>query len=479
NEPIGAIVFLLEKTAFVIWQSFSTVLGYVIRRRRMNLPKPQTRFTRSGDVAIAYQVVGDGPQNLIYASGWLSNIDVIWENPGYNEFLSRLAESCRLILFDKRGTGMSDRDVGVPTLEERSEDIRAVLDAVKADQASIFGMSEGGSMALMFAASYPERVNSIVLFGCRPCRAWKPDWPSGQRRAEFEKGIEDEVDNWGDFSNFFEIIAPSVADDPDELAFFNRLIVQSGSPKTADRLTRLNYEHDVRVLLPTIQAPTRVIHADGDRSVDIVEAKYLADHLPNAEYLEIQREDHIPWVGDTHQVADLIVDFVSKPDKPRLDDRVLLSILVTDIVGSTQQAAKLGDANWREIIEQHDSAALRALARCDGKLIKSLGDGIMASFRGPSNALAAAAEIRAEAEKIGLKIRAGIHTGECLKRGNDLTGLAVNISARIADIAEENEVRVSGTVRDLVVGSGREFSPLGTVMLKGIPEEWPLYKLVS
>ncbi|WP_386331842.1 adenylate/guanylate cyclase domain-containing protein [Sulfitobacter sediminilitoris] len=445
----------------------------------MTLQKPQTRFTRSGDVAIAYQVIGDGPQNLIYASGWLSNIDVLWENPGYNRFLSRLAENCRLILFDKRGTGMSDRDVGVPTLEERAEDIRAVLDAAGADKASIFGVSEGGSMALMFAASYPERVNSIVLFGCRPCRAWKPDWPYGQRRAEFEKGIETEVGNWGDFSQFFNVIAPSAADDPNELAFFNRMIVQSGSPKTAERLTRLNYEHDVRVLLPTIQSPTRIIHADGDQSVGAVEAKYLADHLPNAEYLEITRVDHIPWVGDAHQVADLIVDFVSKPEKPLQNDRVLLSILVTDIVGSTQRAAIVGDDKWREVIEEHDRAVMRALARCNGTLIKSLGDGVMASFRGPSNALAAASAIRAEAEKIGLDVRAGIHTGECLKRGDDLTGLAVNISARIADIAYENEIWVSGTVRDLVVGSGREFSPLGAVSLKGIPEEWPLYKLVS
>lgn len=445
----------------------------------MTLAKPRTLFTRSGDVTLAYQVVGDGPEDLVYASGWLSNIDVIWENPGYNGFLSRLAERCRLILFDKRGTGMSDRDVGAPTLEERAEDISAVMDAAGSDKASIFGMSEGGSMALMFAATYPERVNSLVLFGCRPCRAWKPDWPLGQRRAEFEKGIEEEIDNWGDFRSFFEVIAPTVAHDPDELAFFNRLIVQSGSPRTADRLTRLNYEHDVRVLLPSVRAPTRVIHADGDRSVGADEAKYLAEHIPNAEMLLIAREDHVPFVGDVHQVADLIVEFVTNSERPAPDDRVLLSILVTDIANSTQHAADMGDVRWRSVIEAHDRAARRAVARFGGTLVKSLGDGIMATFRGPSSALSAAAEIRDQTAQLGLKIRAGIHTGECLRRDRDLTGLAVTISARIADSADADEIRVSGTVRDLVVGSGREFAPLGTHALKGIPDEWPLHRLVD
>ena len=231
----------------------------------LEMDKPRTQFTRAGDVAIAYQVVGDGPVDLVYAAGWLSNIDVVWDHPGYNRFLSRLSERCRLILFDKRGTGMSDRDVGAPTLEERTDDIRAVMNAVGSEKASIFGNSEGGNMTTMFAATYPERVSSIVLNCCKPCKAWKPDWPHGLKRAEFESDIDDMNQNWADHgASFLKTVAPSVSDDPKEQAFMNKLLVQSGSPGSAVNITRLNYELDMRPILPAVDAPALVLHARRD-----------------------------------------------------------------------------------------------------------------------------------------------------------------------------------------------------------------------
>lgn len=443
------------------------------------MDKPRTQFTRAGDVAIAYQVFGDGPVDLVYASGWLGNVDLMWEHPGYASFLTRLAQRCRVITFDKRGTGMSDRSVGAPTLEERSDDIRAVMDAAGSDKAALFGISEGGNMAVMFAATYPERVQALVLVGCRACRAWKPDYMIGQRRGDFERGIREELDNWGDFSGFFSVIAPSAKDDPAEVAFWNRFILNSGSPGSADAITRLNYELDVRPLLPAIQAPTLVVRASGDLSVSYEEERYLADHVPGAEYLEMNRPDHLPWIGNSHEVADVITGFVARQGGAQTSERVLASILVTDIVASTAQAAEIGDAGWRDLIAAHDMSAQRAIARHDGVLIKSLGDGVLATFTGPSRAVAAASDIRREAGNLGLQIRAGIHTGECLRHADDVTGLAVTIGARIADTAQGDEIRVSGTVRDLVVGSGLAFEPLGPHVLKGIPEEWPLHRLAQ
>ncbi len=247
--------------------------------------------------------MGDGPVDLVYASGWLSNIDIVWEHSGYNRLLTRLSERCRLILFDKRGTGMSDRDVGAPTLEERTDDIRAVMNAVGSEKASIFGVSEGGNMTTMFAATYPERVSSIVLAGCFPCKAWKPDWPHGLKRADFESDIADLSHNWGDFGSFFKSHAPSVGDDPKERAFINKLLVQSGSPSSAVKITRLNYEMDIRPIISAVDAPALILHARGDRTVSMDEAHYLADHLPNGKLKVLDREDHLPWIGDAFPVT--------------------------------------------------------------------------------------------------------------------------------------------------------------------------------
>ena len=439
------------------------------------MDKPRTQFTRAGDVAIAYQVVGDGPVDLVYASGWLSNIDVVWEHSGYNRFLNRLSERCRLILFDKRGTGMSDRDVGAPTLEERTDDIRAVMNAVGSEKASIFGVSEGGNMTTMFAATYPERVSSIVLAGCFPCKAWKPDWPHGLKRAAFESDIDDLNVNWGDFGGFLKSAAPSVSDDPKEQAFINKLLVQSGSPGSAVKITRLNYELDIRPILPVVDAPALVLHYERDQTVSMDEARYLADHLPNARLKIIDRDDHLPWIGDVDELADEIAAFALQSEGRPSSERVLATILMTDIIGSTETSARIGDAKWRELIEAHDTAAARTIARQGGTLIKTLGDGVLATFAGPSRAVACARDLQIEAASMDLTVRAGIHTGECERRGKDISGIAVNMAARILDTIQGGECRVSSTVRDLVAGSGLQFEPAGTHTLKGVPGDWVLH----
>ncbi|MEW9922503.1 adenylate/guanylate cyclase domain-containing protein [Marimonas sp. MJW-29] len=440
-----------------------------------SMKKPRTLFTSAGDVAIAYQVVGNGPTDLIYASGWLHNIDIIWEHAGYNRLLSRLAEHYRLILFDKRGTGMSDRDVGAPTLEQRTDDIRAVMEAAGSDKASIFGVSEGANMATMFAAIYPERVNSIILVGCYACRAWKPDWPFGFRRAEFESMVKLLGENWGDFRDFLALRAPSVATDEDEIEFNNRLFVQSGSPSTAVNITRLNYELDIRPILPSVQAPSLVLHSRGDRVVTLEEAEFIAETLPRSRLKILEREDHLPWIGNVDEVADEIIAFASEVTNAEVSDRILATILMTDIEGSTSATVRMGDARWREIIDAHDIAAARVVARHGGTLIKTMGDGILATFAGPSRAVACAKNLKQEASLLDLSIRAGVHTGECERRGKDISGVAVNVAARILDVTPGGACFVSSLVRDLTAGSGLEFAPAGSHQFKGLPGDWDLY----
>ena len=441
------------------------------------MEKPHTHFTSAGDVAIAYQVVGDGPVDLIYASGWLHNIDVIWEHAGYNRFLSRLAEQCRLILFDKRGTGMSDRDVGAPTLEERTDDIRAVMEATGSKKASIFGVSEGANMATMFAAIYPELVGSITLVGCYACKKWKPDWPHGQRPADFEKMIKLLEENWGDFGDFVAVRMPSVASDQNEIEFHNRLFVQSGSPSTAIKITRLNHDLDIRPILPSVQAPALVLHSRGDRVVSIQDAEFLADTLPNGRLKILDRDDHLPWIGNVDEIADEIIAFALSTTDEQVSDRILATILMTDIEGSTAAAASMGDMRWRELIDAHDTAAARAIARHGGVLVKTMGDGVLATFAGPSRAVACARSLQSEAAALGLSVRASVHTGECERRGKDISGIAVNVAARILDVTPGGACHVSTTVRDLTAGSGLQFVAAGSHSFKGVPGNWELHAL--
>ena len=441
------------------------------------IDKPQTRFARAGDVAIAYQVFGEGPVDLIYISGWLGNIDVAWEHPGYRDFLLGLAKTCRVITFDKRGTGMSDRDVGAPTLEERAEDIRAVMSAVGSEKASIFGVSEGGSLAAMFAACYPEMTHSVVMLGCDPCRAWKPDWPTGLRRAEAEAAWDEMLQNWGNLGYYLEWAARSVMHDPDERDHFNRYLMASASPGSALAISKLSYETDYRAVLPAISVPALVLHPEKDALVPEAIGRYLADTIPNARFEIIKNSDHLPWIGDVDGLVTQITNFVCDDFQEAPEERVLLTILMTDIKQSTALAARLGDAAWKETIEAHDTMAAREIARHEGTLIKTMGDGVLATFAGPSRAIACAQLIQAKSKELDLNVRAGVHTGECLRRDKDVAGLAVTIAARILDIADGGEALVSGVVKGLVVGSGLEFEFTGDKELKGIPDSWPIYRV--
>lgn len=422
-------------------------------------------------------MVGDGPIDLVFALGWLHNIDIVWEHPAYRQFLETLASFSRLILFDKRGTGLSDRDTGAATLEERAEDIRAVMDATGSETATILGQSEGGHMAAMFAACYPERTRSIILLDCRPCVPWKPDWPYGVRRAEYEEFCRFILENWGQPVHLGEL-APSIAGNPEEEAWFARMLMHAGSPSSVAAHLKVWYGLDVRPVLPSIRCPALVCYRSADRTVHAEEAQYFAEHIPDAKFVEIEGRDHWVWAGDQSDCLNKIREFVLADQKPITEDRVLLSVLMSDIVGSTNTATEMGDAAWRNLLAKHDTAAVSAIGRHQGQFVKSTGDGVLATFAGPSRAIACAKEMHAEAEKIGLKLRAGIHTGECLRHGSDdVTGLGVIIASRIMDQAGACETYVSSTVSDLVVGSDLKFTDLGPRALKGVPGDWRLARV--
>ena len=436
--------------------------------------RPETQFARADGVAIAYQVIGDGPVDLVYATGWLGNIDMMWESPRLRAFLERLASFSRLIVFDKRGSGLSDRDVGSPTLEQRTDDIRAVMDAAGSQKASLFGVSEGGSMTCMFAASYPERTHSIILLGCTPCSAWKPDWPLGTKRDDFERWLKDTEAQWGNIENI-DMYSPEMASDPAESAHWNRFLLHSASPSSMAAISRLNYEIDMRRVVPVIAPPALIVVRKGDRPDLRAGAEFFAENIANNKLVVLDGDDHLPWFGDAMAICNEMQRFVLGKEPAPVEERVLASVLMTDIVGSTETAAKIGDAAWRALIDKHDRICGAAITQHQGQFIKSTGDGLLAMFTGPSRAIACAIEIRDKMSDLGLSVRAGLHAGECLRRGDDISGMAVNLSARIADKADADQILTSGTVRDLVVGSDTGFDPAGVHQLKGVPGDWPLF----
>lgn len=435
-------------------------------------------YDRSGGVDIAYQVLGDGPHDVVLVPGWVSNIEMFWESPRISKCLKRLASFTRLILFDKRGTGLSDRSSKIPDLETRMDDVRAVMDAVGSDRAALCGYSEGGSMCCLFSATFPERVSALVMMGSFAKRTWSPDYPWGPKKELFLKFIAEIEQNWGGPVRMEQII-PSQLHDPAERDWWARFLRMSASPAAAAMVNYMNAEIDIRHVLPAIQVPTLILHSAGDQVISIDHGRYLAQQIPNAKFVELPGADHDPWGTDSKAILDEIIEFTTGT-RPQVEvDRVLATMLFTDIVGSTEKAAELGDRTWRNLLEQHNAIVRRELAQFRGREIDNAGDGFLATFDGPARAIRCARAIGTHMKPLGIKIRAGLHTGECEVMGEDIGGIAVHIAARVSGLAEPDEVLVSSTVKDLVAGSGIEFEQMGSRTLKGVPGEWHLFRVAS
>ena len=438
---------------------------------------PRTQYTKSGNVSIAYRVLGSGPIDLVYAQGWITNVEYAMENPDYARYLTRLSSFSRFIWFDRRGMGLSDRDVESLTLEERVDDIRAVMDAVGSERAALLGVSEGGYMSLMFAATHPERTAALVLYGCYAKCGFAPDYPWGGTFEEHTKKWVDDVErDWGGPFDL-EHGAPSVAKDEAARSWFGAYLRYSASLSATKALAYQDHAVDVRELLPAIRVPTLVLHRTGDQWVSFAQGRYLAEHIPGAKLIELPGEDHIPWWGDQERLIGEIQEFLTGARTVPSTDRVLLTVLVTDIVGSTEKAAVMGDMKWKGLLQSHDAAVRQELQNFGGQEINTTGDGFVLAFTGPSRAVHCALAVRQALERLGLEMRAGLHTGECERRGSDLSGLAVHIAARISGIASPNGILVSSTVKDLVVGSGIRFADEGVCSLKGVPGEWSVFSV--
>jgi class 3 adenylate cyclase len=440
--------------------------------------QPKLNYARNGDVNIAYQVVGEGPLDLLVIPPFVSHLDLYWAAPKTASFFRRLASFSRLILFDKRGTGLSDPVADVGTLEDRMEDVHAVLDACGSRQAAVFGLSEGGPMSLLFAATYPERTTALVMFGSYaklvPTADYFPERAAAG--AESIAAFRDALENhWGEGAALGKFM-PSAAADRNALQTLGMFERAAASPAMVGAQQRFSEQIDVRRVLPAISSPTLVLHR-GDDLVPAEYGRYIADHVPGARFRELDGDDHLPWDGDSRAVLDEVEEFLTGARRGGEPDRMLTTVLFTDIAGSTERAATLGDERWRVLLENHDELVRRRLTAFKGREIKTLGDGFLATFDGPGRAIRCACAIREDVAGLGVDIRAGVHTGECEVMGNDIGGMAVHIGARVIGQAPPGAVLVTGAVRDLVVGSGIEFADRGTHRLKGVPGEWQLLEV--
>ena len=437
--------------------------------------QPETRYAKSGDVHIAYQVFGEGPFDLVFVPGWISHLDMVWENPLSSWFFRRLASFSRVICFDKRGTGMSDRDALAPALEVRMDDVRAVMDAAGSERAALYGLSEGGPLAIVFAATYPERVSALVLNATVARATEAPDYPEGAHmRAVIDQFCEIIDSGWGQ-GRTLSLFAPSHATSDRALREWGRVERAVTSPGAARAYMRILYDIDVRPVVPAVRVPTLVIHRTDDRTVPVALGRWLARNLPGARYVELPGDDHIPWLGDATSLLDEVQEFLTGTRGEGEVDRVLATVLFTDIVGSTEHAAQVGDHRWREVLDRHDAVVRQQVDRFRGRFVKSTGDGLLGTFDGPARAVRAACAARDGLRGLGIQMRAGLHTGEIELRNEDVGGIAVHIGARVAETANPAEVLVSSTVRDLVAGSGLRFADRGTHNLHGVPGEWRLF----
>ncbi len=441
------------------------------------MPAPQTRYAKSGDVNIAYQVLGDGPIDLVYVWGWLSHLDFQWTDPTLAVFLRRLASFSRLIMFDKRGTGLSDPADGAPSFEERMDDIRAVMDAVGSGRAALLGFSEGAALSCLFAATYPERTAGLILYDGVIVGIEAENSPVDSSWRATANAVRDTIDRWGE-GDTVDWVAPSLAVSGIERRFWGTFERASMSPGMARSLWKAIQHADVRPVLPTITSPTLVLH-HADSAIPSFQGTMAAELIPGARYLELPGCDHLPGAGDPEAIAAEIEEFLTGSRGGGSQDRVLATVMFTDIVDSTRRAAELGDTAWRQLLERHDTVVRSELKRFRGREVKRTGDGFLASFDGPARAIRCACAIAEEATELGIGIRAGLHTGECEVIGEDIGGLAVHVAARVGAIAGPSEVLVSSTLKDLVLGSGIALTARGTHELKGVPGRWSLYAVTS
>ncbi len=439
---------------------------------------PDTKFARAGELCIAYQVLGEGDVDVILVPQWLSNIEQYWEHPASSYFLRRIASFSRLILFDKRGTGLSDPAPSTQTLEERMDDVLAVMDAAGSERAVLLGTSEGGPMAALFAATHPERCESLILYGA--CARWlqAPDYPEGRPRGVAELYGRRWIEGWGSGASL-SVLSPSFAPDERFRNWWGRFERHSVRPSMVKPIFDTINETDVRAVLPAIRVPTLIIHRRGDRLVDVANGRYLAAHVEGARYVELPGDDHIYFAGNPDGILDEIEEFVTGTRGRNDHESVLATVMFTDIVSSTAHAARLGDRRWHELLDDHDRVVHDQIADYRGRKIRSTGDGVFATFDGPARAIRCALSVIDAARRLDLDLRAGLHTGECELAGDDLAGVTVHIGARIADLAEPSQVLVSGTVRDLVVGSNIEFRYRGEEALQGVPGEWRLFTVAD
>jgi class 3 adenylate cyclase len=454
------------------------------RRSREELPSrprpgrvsaPKIQYATSGDIHLAYQVVGEGPIDLVCIWGSITNLNVLWDDPDYRRFCEQLASFSRLLLFDKRGMGLSDR-VRVGTLEERMDDVRAIMDAAGSENAALLGVSEGGPLSILFAATHPQRTRGLILCGAEVKEETTADWPWGENTREgFEAAMDMEriVSRWGQGGGVDHFV-PSRAGDERLREFAGRLQVESASPHDAVAFMRMAFDIDVRNVVPAVNAPTLIIHRTGDKVCHVENARWLARNLEESKYVELPGADHIPWYeGD--DILGEMREFLTGVREPAEPERVLATVLFTDIVGSTERARELGDRRWRDLLERHHEVVRHELGRFRGHEVDTAGDGFLATFDGPARAIRSAKAISESVRRLGLEVRAGLHTGEVELAGNAVRGIAVHTGARVASQAEPGEVLVSQTVKDLVAGSGLEFEDRGAYELKGIPGEWRLY----
>jgi class 3 adenylate cyclase/pimeloyl-ACP methyl ester carboxylesterase len=446
---------------------------------RPNILAPMDiRYAHSGSVDIAYRVLGQGPITLLYVAGSFSNLEVMWEHPDYRRFCERLASFTQLVLFDKRGMGLSDR-VEIATLEERMDDVRAVLDANNTERAALLGVSEGGPMSMLFAATYPQRTQALVLCGAEVKEEITDDWPWGEwTRADFESSVAELPQRWGKGAAT-SLHVPDAADPDFQRRWWARVQIQSATPRVATAFQRMAFDIDVRHVVSAVTVPTLIIHRVADKICNVENGRFLAANIAGARYVELPGENHSPYAGGGGEIADEIQEFLTGFREPAEPDRVLLTILFTDIVDSTAHARQFGDRRWRELLDRHHEVVRRELKRFRGREVDTAGDGFFAVFDGPARAIRCARSLVAGIREIGLEIRAGLHTGEVELVNGQVRGIAVHIGARVAALAKPGEIVVSRTVKDLIAGSGIELAEHGTHAFKGVDGSWDVYAVAK